>query len=81
MRVNKQQELADSTSMEAVQGTVEVAIPIDILWECFRHGNWWPRWNKCFFWVRNKDLAPSPLARGLTGCPGRYAVLSRCWIQ
>lgn len=54
--MNKEQELAQAASMEPVQGTVEVNIPIDTLWECFRQANLWPRWNKCFFWARNKDL-------------------------
>ena len=54
--MNKEQELAQASSMEPVQGTVEIDVPIDTLWECFRHANWWARWNKCFFWARNKDL-------------------------
>ncbi len=37
-------------------GTVDVAIPIDVLWACFTHVNEWPRWNPCMFWVRNHDL-------------------------
>ncbi len=48
--------LEHSTDMAPVQGTVEVDVPIGILWEAFRHANWWPRWNPCFFWARNKDL-------------------------
>ena len=54
--MTKEQELARADSMEPIQGTVEVDIPIDTLWECFRHANLWPRWNKCFFWASNKDL-------------------------
>src|SRR5258708_10194800 len=52
----KEQMLADSTDMEPVQGTVDVDIPIATLWEGFRHANYWPRWNKCFFWARNPEL-------------------------
>src|SRR5216110_757592 len=48
--------LAASTDMLPVQGTVDVEIPIDRFWECFRRANFWPRWNRCFFWVHNKDL-------------------------
>ncbi len=48
--------LAASNDMEPVQGTVDVDIPIDVLWECFRHANWWPRWNTCMYVVRNRDL-------------------------
>jgi cyclase len=42
--------------MVPVQGTVDVAVPIDVLWKSFAHANLWPRWNKCFFWVRNTNL-------------------------
>ncbi len=48
--------LAGTHDMEPVQGTVDVDIPIDIFWECFRRANYWPRWNKCFFWGHNRDL-------------------------
>lgn len=54
--MTKEQELAQADSMQPIQGTVEVDVPIDKLWEAFRHANWWPRWNKCFFWAWNKDL-------------------------
>jgi glyoxylase-like metal-dependent hydrolase (beta-lactamase superfamily II) len=52
----KKDALLASTEMAPVQGTVEVDVPADVLWEAFRHANWWPRWNKCFFWARNRDL-------------------------
>ena len=42
--------------MAPVQGTVDINIPTDVLWQAFRHGDWWPRWNRCFFWVQNTDL-------------------------
>jgi len=48
--------LASSTDMVPVQGTIDVEVPIDILWKFFAHANLWPRWNKCFFWARNKNL-------------------------
>lgn len=54
--MTKEQDLAQANSMEPIQGTVDVDVPIDALWECFRHSDCWPRWNRCFFWVRNKDL-------------------------
>ena len=53
---SREQILAESTDMEPVQGTVDVKIPIEELWECFTHANWWARWNACFFWAWNKDL-------------------------
>jgi glyoxylase-like metal-dependent hydrolase (beta-lactamase superfamily II) len=53
---SKQRKLADSNDMTPVAGTVDLDIPIDTLWESFRHANFWPRWNKCFFWARNRDL-------------------------
>jgi hypothetical protein len=42
--------------MAPIAGSVEVAVPADVLWECFRHASLWPRWNACFYWVRNRDL-------------------------
>jgi cyclase len=48
--------LAASDDMEPVAGTVDVSIPADVLWDSFRHANLWPRWNRCFFWVHNRDL-------------------------
>jgi glyoxylase-like metal-dependent hydrolase (beta-lactamase superfamily II) len=52
----KAAKLAASTDMVPVQGTVDVDIPIETLWASFAHANFWPRWNNCFFWARNKDL-------------------------
>jgi glyoxylase-like metal-dependent hydrolase (beta-lactamase superfamily II) len=52
----KKDALLSSTEMKPVQGTVDVAVPIEVLWESFTHANWWPRWNKCFFWAHNRDL-------------------------
>jgi hypothetical protein len=49
-------DLEQSTDMEPVHGTVDVNVPADVLWECFRHANWWPRWNACMWWVLNDDL-------------------------
>jgi glyoxylase-like metal-dependent hydrolase (beta-lactamase superfamily II) len=55
-KTSKKEALAASTDMEPVQGTVDVDIPVSVLWEAFTHANWWPRWNKCMYWVRNRDL-------------------------
>lgn len=49
-------DLERSNDMEPVQGTVDINVPIDALWGCFRRANLWPRWNSCFYWVRNPDL-------------------------
>jgi cyclase len=61
----KKQMLADSNDMSPVQGTVEIDVPIDKLWSSFTHANLWPRWNKCFFWARNRDLV---LGKHLVWC-------------
>jgi cyclase len=53
---SKVELLAGSGDMSPVQGTVEVDVPIDVLWTFFRQANLWPRWNKCFTWVHNRDL-------------------------
>lgn len=52
----KKRALLASTEMAPIQGTVDVNVPTPVLWEAFTHANWWPRWNKCFFWAHNRDL-------------------------
>lgn len=54
--LSKKDALAASTEMTPVEGTVEVDIPATVLWEAFRHADWWARWNECFYWARNRDL-------------------------
>lgn len=49
-------KLDSAPDMEPVEGTVEINIPVDVLWACFTRANWWPQWNPCMFWVRNHDL-------------------------
>src|SRR5690606_15355601 len=44
--------------MEPVTGSVEVQIPAQELWRQFSKPHKWPRWNRCFFWVRNRSLPP-----------------------
>jgi glyoxylase-like metal-dependent hydrolase (beta-lactamase superfamily II) len=48
--------LENSSDMAPVHGRVEIDVPVDVLWECFTHANWWSRWNRCMFWARNRDL-------------------------
>jgi glyoxylase-like metal-dependent hydrolase (beta-lactamase superfamily II) len=54
--VTRKEKLERSEDMTPVHGTVDINVPIEALWEAFRHANWWPRWNKCFFWAGNRDL-------------------------
>jgi hypothetical protein len=49
-------KLDQSTDMEPVDGTVEVAVPAAALWNLFTQAHLWPTWNRCFHWVRNKAL-------------------------
>jgi glyoxylase-like metal-dependent hydrolase (beta-lactamase superfamily II) len=53
---SKTEILLASHEMEPIAGTVEVDIPIQTLWECFRRADLWPRWNACFRSARNRDL-------------------------
>jgi hypothetical protein len=53
---DRKEALEHSVEMAPVQGTVEVDVPIAELWEAFAHADWWPRWNKCFFWAHNRGL-------------------------
>jgi glyoxylase-like metal-dependent hydrolase (beta-lactamase superfamily II) len=64
-RTSKAAALAASADMEPVQGAVEVDIPAPVLWELFNRADWWPRWNRCFFWARNRELK---LGRQLVWC-------------
>jgi glyoxylase-like metal-dependent hydrolase (beta-lactamase superfamily II) len=56
--ISKKEALEASTDMTPVQGAVDVDIPASVLWEAFTHADWWPRWNKCMFWAKNRDLVP-----------------------
>src|SRR3712207_5586629 len=53
---SKERELAGSTDMVPVEGTVDVDVPVSTLWEAFTGVDLWPRWNRCMLWVRNRDL-------------------------
>lgn len=55
-RRTKATMLAESDDMLPVQGVVEVDVPLEVLWNCFRQAHHWPGWNRCFFWVSNHDL-------------------------
>jgi glyoxylase-like metal-dependent hydrolase (beta-lactamase superfamily II) len=48
--------LAASTDMEPVAGSVDVDVPVEILWEAFADPSKWPRWNDCMLWAHNRDL-------------------------
>jgi glyoxylase-like metal-dependent hydrolase (beta-lactamase superfamily II) len=48
--------LAASTDMEPVMGSVDVDIPVGILWKTFADPSRWPRWNDCMCWAKNHDL-------------------------
>ena len=57
-KISKKDILTASTDMAPVEGTVDVDIPAEVLWEAFTRSDWWPRWNKCMFWARNRELVP-----------------------
>lgn len=50
--------LDESNDMTPVAGTVDIDVPADVLWQCFRNPSLWPRWNPCMFWAYNRDLVP-----------------------
>jgi hypothetical protein len=56
MTTKNQAALESSTDMSPVCGTVDVDIPVDILWQCFTRADWWPRWNTCMYLALNHDL-------------------------
>jgi cyclase len=53
---SRERELAGSTDMVPVEGTVDVGVPVSALWEAFTRAELWPRWNRCMLWVHNRDL-------------------------
>jgi polyketide cyclase/dehydrase/lipid transport protein len=57
MTTNDTEALAQSNDMQPVTGTIDIDVPIDVLWKCFAKANLWPRWNECMFWVLNRNLA------------------------
>ncbi|KYF73534.1 hypothetical protein BE15_15835 [Sorangium cellulosum] len=57
--------LQPSHHMLPVAGTIEVDIPVDVLWGFFTRPRDWPRWSPCFLWVHNERLAPG---QRLTWC-------------
>ena len=56
MTADRRTQLALSDDMTPVAGTTDVAIPIAELWDFFVESRAWPRWNTCFYWVRNERL-------------------------
>ena len=52
----REQRLAESRDMDPVSGTIDVHVPAQEFWSCFRRANFWPRWNVCFLRVVNRDL-------------------------
>ena len=54
----KERALAESGDMVPVEGTVDVEVPISVLWKIFARADLWPRWNRCMLWARNRDLVP-----------------------
>lgn len=55
-QLSPSEDLAQSRDMDPIAGTVDLDIPIETLWECFRQANLWSRWNPCFFCAWNQDL-------------------------
>ena len=58
MTQEQSHQLDLSNDMPPVHGTVDIDVPADVLWQCFRNANLWPRWNPCMFWANNHDLVP-----------------------
>ena len=56
MNQQKAKKLAESNDMEPVAGTVEVEVPLAMLWHTFANPKSWPKWNTCFYWAHNREL-------------------------
>jgi len=48
--------LEQSDEMRPVHGSIDLAVPPDVLWRGFDQPHLWPRWNQCFLWCRNRNL-------------------------
>ena len=58
MRAVQPKVLLDrAADMDPVHGTVDLRIPVATLWDFFRRADLWPHWNRCFYRVRNRELA------------------------
>ncbi len=51
--------------MEPVHGSIDIAVPADVLWQAFDQPWLWPRWNPCFFWYVNRRLKLGDHYRGI----------------
>jgi glyoxylase-like metal-dependent hydrolase (beta-lactamase superfamily II) len=60
MTQEQSRQLDESNDMPPVHGTVDIEVPADVLWQCFRQANLWPRWNACMFWASNRDSGAGP---------------------
>lgn len=56
MDVARSERLAQSSDMVPVEGSVDIDVPADVLWELFARPNLWQRWNPCFLWAHNRSL-------------------------
>ncbi len=54
--VERVQALDASAEMEPLSGAVTISLPVSELWELFQRPHIWPRWNRCFYRVRNTSL-------------------------
>ncbi|KZS54768.1 MULTISPECIES: SRPBCC family protein [Rhizobium] len=50
MANDDKEELDQSTDVEPIRGSIDIAIPPDVLWAAFDQPWLWPRWNPRFFW-------------------------------
>jgi hypothetical protein len=52
----RSRQLEASNDMVPVEGSVDIDIPADVLWDFFARPDLWSRWNPCFLWVLNTAL-------------------------
>lgn len=56
MAEDSKDALDRSTDMDPVHGSIDIAVPPDVVWQAFDQPWLWPRWNPCFFWCANRRL-------------------------
>ncbi len=52
----RSEQLDRATDMTPVTDSVELDVPVSVLWEAFNRSRRWSWWNRCFYWVFNRRL-------------------------
>jgi hypothetical protein len=48
--------LIEAADMEPIAGSIDLDVPLEVLWQAFQCPRHWPKWNPCFFVAWNPRL-------------------------